>query len=128
MLDREKCIYTEEEMQLLEKYEGKLLDTKYDGCSKNGLEVLCRLKDRNIDLFIRRYTAARDVIDTIAKSVGINPDDSGFWLYALYEGGYSPIVTRINEWVSRAGDKAQMKKRLQELEEENRILRSVLRK
>ena len=128
MLHREACIYTDEEIQLLEKYAGKLLEKRYDGCSKDGLEVLCRLKDRNIDLFMKRYQAAWEVIDTVARAVGIDPDNSGFWLYALDSDGNSAIVNRINEWISRAGDKAQIKKRLQELEDENRILRSLLQK
>ena len=79
-------------------------------------------------MFVRRYEAAREVIDIIAKAVGIDPQDSGFWLYAPNEDGTTPITDRIESWFSRSGEKVQLKRRVQELEQENAILRSVLQK
>lgn len=79
-------------------------------------------------MFFKRYQAAKDVINLIAKLVGIDPENSGFWLYSPDADGTAIIVKRIEDWVSRSGEKAQLKKRVQELEQENAILRSLLQK
>lgn len=123
-------IASKDEIPLLERFEGIEAKTpeEYMECSKEGLAQLCCLKDKSCDMFIRRYEAAREVIDIIARQVGINPTDSGFWLYAPYEDGTTPITDRIEGWFSRSGEKAQLKRRLQELEQENSVLRSLLTK
>lgn len=90
--------------------------------------MLCRIKDKSNDLFVRRYEAARAVIDIISRQVGIDPDTTGGSLYYPNLDGSSDIAQRIEEWVSRSGDKAVLKKRVQELEQENLILRSLLQK
>lgn len=128
----EQYIINEDEMALLERIEGitggRKTPEHYIECSKEGLAIICSLKDKSIDLFTRRYKAAREVIDIIAKSVGINPDDCGFWLYAADTDGTTQISKKIESWFSRSGEKAQLKRRVQELEQENAILRSVLQK
>lgn len=128
---KERYIIDEREVGLLDKYEGTMSQTKdphrYDSFEKETLARFCRMKDRSNDMFFRRYQAARDVIDLIAKEVGIDPDSTGFWLYSPEADGGSPILNRINNWVSRRGEKAQLKKKLQELEQENAILRSLIR-
>ena len=60
--------------------------------------------------------------------VGIDPENTGLWLYALDCDGSSPIARKLEKYISRAGDKAKLKKRVDELENENRVLRSLLRK
>lgn len=127
----ERYIIDEQEIELLSHYEGiaQVSDpSRYDTFSKEALASFCRMKDRSNDMFYRRYQAARDVIDLIAKKVGIDPKNSGFWLYSPDSDGDSAIVNRIEEWVSRSGEKAGLKRRLQELEHENTLLRSLIQK
>ncbi len=125
-------IIDENEAEVLDRYEGTLAQKKdphrYDTLPKEDLAMLCRIKDKSNDLFVRRYEAARAVIDIISRQVGIDPDTSGLSLYYPDLDGSSVIARRIEEWVSRSGDKAILKKRVQELEQENLILRSLLQK
>lgn len=127
-------IYTidENEAEVLDRYEGTLAQKKdphrYDTLPKEDLTMLCRIKDKSNDLFVRRYEAARAVIDIISRQVGIDPDTSGLSLYYPDFDGSSVIARRIEEWVSRSGDKAVLKKRVQELEQENLTLRSLILK
>lgn len=127
-----KYIINEEEIVLLERMEGitggRKSSEEYMKFEKEALAQFCSMKDRTNDLFVRRYEAAREVIDIIAKAIGIDPQDTGFWLYAPNEDGTTPIIDRIASWFSRSGEKAQLKRRVQELEKENAILRSVLQK
>lgn len=127
-------IYTidENEAEVLARYEGTLAQKKdphrYDTLPKEDLAMLCRIKDKSNDLFVRRYEAARAVIDIISRQVGIDPDTTGGSLYYPKLDGSSDIAQRIEEWVSRSGDKAILKKRVQELEQENLMLRSLILK
>ena len=125
-------IIDENEAEVLDRYEGTLAQKKdphrYDTLPKEDLAMLCRIKDKSNDLFVRRYEAARAVIDIISRQVGIDPDTTGGSLYDPNLDGSSDIAQRIEEWVSRSGDKAVLKKRVQELEQENLILRSLLQK
>ena len=129
---KERYIIDEQEIELLNRYAGVMAQEKdpcrYDTFDKDTLASFCRMKDRSNDLFVKRYQAAREVIDLIAKLVGIDPENTGFWLYSPDSDGTSVIVNRIEEWVSRNGEKAKLKKRLQELEQENAILRSLIQK
>ena len=122
----ERYIINECEIELLNRYEGIMKQRKdpyrYDTFSRETLAEFCRMKDRSNDMFYRRYEGAREVI------VGIDPENSGFWLYAPDVEGTSPISKKIEEWVSKSGDKAKLKKRLQQLEQENAILRSLIQK
>lgn len=132
MTERERYIINEQELELLEQYEGIMAQRKdrhrYDTFEKDTLVSLCLMKDRSNDIFFRRYQAAQEVIDLIAKQVGINPENTGSWLYAPDIDGTTPITKRIEEWFSRSGEKAQLKRRLKELEQENALLRSIIRK
>lgn len=127
-------IYTidKNEAEVLDRYEGTLAQKKdphrYDTLPKEDLATLCRIKDKSNDLFVRRYEAARAVIDIISRQVGIDPDTTGGSLYYPKLDGSSDIAQRIEEWVSRSGDKAILKKRVQELEQENLMLRSLILK
>lgn len=131
-MKHERYIINEEEASLLEQVEGITGGVKsseaYMKCSKEGLATLCAMKDKSNDLFLRRANAARAVIDIIAMQVGIDPKDSGLSLYAPHEDGTTHIFEMIESWFSKSGEKAQLKRRLQELEKENSILRSVLGK
>ena len=131
-MKHERYIINDAEIALLEKYEGTLSQTKdphrYNTFDKETLAAFCKMKDRSNDMFFKRYQAAQEVIDIIAKQVGINPDNTGYWLYAPDCDGSSPILRRIEEWISRSGEKAQLKRRVQELEQENAILRTLIQK
>lgn len=131
-MKHERYIVSEEEIALLDRYEGILNQTndpcRYDIFDRETLIQFCLLKDRGNDMYFRRYQAAKEVIDMIAKKVGIDPENTGFWLYAPDTEGTSPMLKRIDEWLSRSGEKAKIKRRVQELEEENRILRSLIQK
>lgn len=129
-MKHERYIICDEEVELLNKYEGTMLQTedpyRYDTFSKETLADFCRMKDRSNDMFFRRYKAAQEVIDLIAEQVGIDPENTGFWLYAPDIDGTSPIVKRMEDWLSRSGEKAKLKRKLQELEQENTLLRSLI--
>lgn len=130
MKEHERYIIDEREVQLLDRYEGTMAQSKdphrYDTFDAESLAMFCRMKDRGIDMWCRRCQAAKDVIDLIAEEVGINPNKTDFWLYTTDADGGSPILNRIQGWVSRSGEKAQLKKRVQELETENAVLKSLL--
>lgn len=106
-------IIDENEAEVLDRYEGTLAQKKdphrYDTLPKEDLTMLCRIKDKSNDLFVRRYEAARAVIDIISRQVGIDPDTTGGSLYYPNLDGSSDIAQRIEEWVSRSGDKAVLK-------------------
>ncbi len=131
-MKHERYIINDAEIALLDKYEGTMSQTKdphrYNTFDKETLAAFCKMKDRSNDMFFKRYQAAQEVIDIIAKQVGINPDNTGYWLYAPDCDGSSPILRRIEEWISRSGEKAQLKRRVQELEQENAILRTLIQK
>lgn len=131
-MSEEHYIIDEQEIELLKRYKGMIAQEKdphrYDTFPKGTLADFCRMKDRSNDLFFRRFQAAREVIDLIAKQVGIDPENTGFWLYSLDIDGTTPIVKRMEDWFSRSGEKAHLKRRLQELEQENTLLRSLIQK
>lgn len=131
-MSKERYIIDEREVELLDRFEGIMEQKKdphrYDSFDKAALATFCLMKDRSNDIFFRRYQAAREVIDLIAKQVGIDPENTGLWLYAPDLDGTTPIVKRMEEWFSRSGEKAQLKRRLQELEQENVLLRSLIQK
>lgn len=131
-MEHKRYIVDDREIALLDRYEGTMAQRKdphrYDIFQKETLATFCQMKDRSNDLFCRRYEGAKEVIDLIAKQVGINPEKAGYWLYAPNTDGTSPIVKSIEEWVSRCGEKAKLKKRLQELERENALLRSLIQR
>lgn len=95
--------------------------------SPEGWVQICRLKDKTNGVLDRRLQAARQVIDQIARRVGIDPDNTGYYLYTP-DGDGSAILSKIDEYFSRGGDKVKLKKRLDELETENAILRSLVQK
>ena len=132
MEKHERYIINEAEIELLDKYVGTMSQKKapmnYDIFPAEVLSSFCRMKDRSNDLFYRRIEAAQEVIDLIAKKVDINPDNTGFWLYAPDAEGSTPILNRIDEWFSRSGEKVQLKRKIQELEQENALLRSLIQK
>lgn len=131
-MSQDRYIINEEEIELLKRYEGTMAQLKdpyrYDTFPAETLAHFCLMKDRSNDLLAKRVEAARAVIDLIARKVGINPADTCFWLYAPNAEGSSPILDRIEEWFSRSGEKAQLKRRIQELEQENSVLRSLIKK
>lgn len=131
-MKHERYIINEEEIELLDRYEGTMSQSKdphrYDTFPAETLAEFCRMKDKSNDLFFRRAEAAKEVIDLVAKKVGIDPDNTSLWLYAPNADGSTPILDRIEEWFNRSGEKAQLKRRLQELEQENNLLRSLIQK
>jgi hypothetical protein len=88
---------------------------------------ICRFKDQATALFDRRWQEATAVIDLVARKIGIDPDTTGDWLYGLYDDETSPLADKLDEYFDR-GDKVKLKKRIDELETENRILRSLIGK
>ena len=131
-MKHERYIINDEEIELLERYEGTMNQRedpyRYDTFSAETLASFCLMKDRSNDIYFRRYQAAKDVIDLIAERVNINPNDTGFWLYAPDYDDSSPILRKIDEYLSRSGEKVKLKKRIDELEKENAMLISLLKK
>lgn len=121
----------------IEKIEEALTEAadaeQYEKLPQKALAILCRMKDAGIKRERTRTQAAKDVIDTIAKKVGIDPENCGINLYVPYyaddEGEtLSDVGRKLDELLERSGDKTQLKRRMQELENENRVLRSLIQK
>lgn len=94
---------------------------------------LAKLKDRGTALYDKRWQAACEVIDIIARKVGIDPEKSGLCLYGVNWDSKTKIASshladKIDEWFDRSGDKVKLKKRIGELENENQVLRSLIGK
>lgn len=86
----------------------------------------CKLKDRAIALYDVRWQAVKEVIDLIAEELGIA--NKGHYLYGPGIDDQHPIIDEIRKYVSRAGNKAEMKKKIAELENENAVLRTLVGK
>ena len=51
-----------------------------------------------LDLLHTRLEEARDVIDAVARTIGMQPEESDIWLYALEEEkGKNPILKALEE-------------------------------
>jgi len=90
-----------------------------------------KLKDRCSALYDKRWQAACEVIDIIADVVGLDAEKTGRYIYiptwdSETETAGSPLADKIGEWLDRGGDKAALKKRVGELENENAVLRSLI--
>ena len=123
---------TNEEKLLCERYQSDFEKEEgyYDGrnISLEGYATICRMKDRTNAMLDRRLQAAKEVIDLIAERVGINPQDTGFFLYVPDYDDSSPLLRKIDEYFSRGVDKVKMKKHIDELENENQVLRKLIGK
>jgi hypothetical protein len=84
---------------------------------------MLRFKDRNTALYDVRWQTAKAVIDLMAETIGANL--KGELLYGLDYDERSPLVDKLVDYFDRSGDKVKMKKRIDELENENRVLRSL---
>jgi hypothetical protein len=87
---------------------------------------LCKLKDKNLALLDRRWREAREVIDLIAKRIGIDPETSGSHLYGAIDGE-SLLASKLDGYFDRSGDKVKLKRAIDDLERENAVLRSLVR-
>ena len=86
---------------------------------------MLKFKDHSTAIFDKRWQAAIAVIDLVAERIGLQ--DRGLHLYAPLNGS-SPLVEKLDEYFDRSGDKVKLKKRIEELENENRVLRSLVGK
>ena len=98
---------------------------KYKVLSIDGLLASLFLRTKTNKMFMRRYENACEVIDIIAEELDLN--DKGHYLYAPIDGK-TPLVEKIRQYLDRSGDKAKLKKRIDELENENSVLRSLIGK
>lgn len=94
---------------------------------------MARIKDKSTALYDKRWQAACEVIDIIALKVGIDPEKSGLYLYSVdwdsrTSEASSPLANKIDDWFDKGGDKVKLKKRIDELENENQVLRSLVGK
>lgn len=99
---------------------------KENAVTRERLCAITGLPDRKLREEIEQARRRGAII--INAQDGIDTENSGFWLYAPNTDGSSPITDRIEEWISRSGEKAQLKRRIQELEQENAVLRSLIQK
>lgn len=97
----------------------------YNNISAENLAVLCRIKDKTINHLSVRLNQARNVIKSIAKRVGINTDKEHYSLYNLGVDGSHEVISIIDEYMKQS-ESAQLKKRIKELEGENRTLRNMI--
>lgn len=86
---------------------------------------MLKFKDGSTALYDKRYQAAIAVIDLIADRLDLQ--DKGHSLYAPLNGS-SPLVEKLDDYFDRSGDKVKLKKRIDELETENAVLRSLVGK
>lgn len=93
---------------------------------------MLRFKDKNTALFDKRWKAAKEVIDMIAREIDIDPENCGLYLYGPVQrpgGGFeSPLVEKMRGWFDKSGDKVKLKKRIAELETQVSALRELLKK
>ena len=81
------------------------------------------LNNKTAKLFLTRLENAEAVIDAIAELIGMR--DKGHYLYGLVNGR-SRLADKLDEYLDRSGDKVKLKKRIEELENENAVLQKVL--
>lgn len=124
----EPATTTQQELDLLAGYSSEFEQrdpARYDYLGLSAATLL-RMKDVTMALFDKRYRAARDVIDIIARKIGINPEDTSYWLYAPDLDESSPLVDNLDYYLNHSGDKVLLKRRIKELEAENAVLRSLV--
>lgn len=130
-LPNKAAVVTNEEAEMLEQLglqTGYMRNPDaYSNFDKESLTMFCRMKDRTTATFQMRLDNARQVIDHVARAVGINPEDTSYYLYSLDADGSSPITRALEGWISYRGDKAQLKRRVQELEQENQLLKKMMK-
>jgi hypothetical protein len=111
----------------VEYYENINLRSEIDEVT---VRAMLRLKDNMTARFWKQWMTAKKLIDGIIDFAGIetkgNRDDLDpiYWPYA--DGG-SELLEKLQSWFDRSGDKVRLKKRISELEQENSILRSLVR-
>lgn len=122
---------TPEELELLNAIRGAKECTRtrdaakeYEQLSKGTLALCCALKDYNLAQRDRRLASARAVIDDVAEVIDWH--DNGTSIYYMDYDDRSALGRKIAEWADKSGEKVKLKRRVQELESENAILRSVL--
>jgi hypothetical protein len=96
----------------------------YDNLSKEDLVVLLRATNRTADIFQRRITERSEVIYEIAKYVGVNDCE---YIYGLDDKGNSPLLDKMKNWFDNSGDKAKLKKKVEELENEIEVLKKYIK-
>ena len=92
-----------------------------------------KFKDQNTMIYDKRWQAACEVIDIIAKRLGIDTETCGLSLYGAdwdskTKTASSPLADKLEDLLDRSGDKVKLKKQIADLENENSVLRSVLGK
>ena len=92
--------------------------------SQQHIVDMLMLKDRAVALYEARYRYACEVIDLIAQELDVS--DSGLYLYHLKVDDAHPVIDRLSDYISTRGDKAKLKKEVNELKKENAVLRSLL--
>ncbi len=98
---------------------------KHGGATRERLVELYFMRTRTCKIFMQRMEDAREVIDLVAEELQIAGD--GHYLYGAVDGE-APLVNKIREYLSRGGDKVKLKQRVDELEKENAVLRSLIGK
>lgn len=98
---------------------------KYADKTNKQLVQMLFSKTRLCKIFIQRWENAKEVIDLVAEQIDMT--ESGRYIYSTLDGK-SCLVDKLQEYFSRSGEKVKLKKRLDELEKENAVLRSLIGK
>ena len=93
--------------------------------SQQHIVGMLMLKDRAVALYETRYRYACEVIDLIAQELDL--DSEGICLYHLKVNETHPVIDRLNNYISNRGNKAELKKEVNELKKENAVLKNLLR-
>lgn len=99
----------------------------YDSYAPAEFARFAQYKDRTISMYDRRWQSAKAVIDLVAQEVFIDPDTTNVSLYGLRSDGSAHLVDAIRRWSDKSGDKAKLKKRVAELENQVEMLKQMLK-
>lgn len=109
-------------------YYNKLRGKTYTG---DEYANMCSFKDKSTALYDKRWKSAKAVIDLVALEIGIDPNKTDLYLYALVQrrkGEFeSPLIECMRSWFDKSGDKVKLKKRISELEKQIDLLKSMLK-
>lgn len=104
-------------------------ETFYEEYKKFDVDTLISflfLKERQNETQRRQIDSRNEVIELIAEYIGIA--DKGLCIYEIYEDGTTPILDKLIQFIDKSGDKVKLKKRIDELVNENNILRTLITK
>lgn len=103
----------------------KLYNEPIDTISLDGFKMIHIVDARTRNILLARADDAKAVIDEICKVCNIK--EKGRLLYCLYPNGKSAVAEDIKEYFNNSGDKVKLKKEIEQLKQENELLKRIVR-